>query len=193
MQYASDYMGAPFSQDKIMVLLGSTSFVYLREIPIFTTYSTETRVVAYDDKWAYFLLRYVIPYNKASKRPPSKSLATGKDVTVCAYLLSRLCFKRGKINVHPEKVLTLAGAMSRLDPDFNNESTKARNWHYATKLRRARGVRDWIMKDDEPIGTYMKGVEKRNSKALEIIARLHNSDRGAWTELDELRYDESEP
>lgn len=69
MQYASDFIGVPYAQDGIITLLGGTSlpslllsfctrlvnwltpffatsgtsFVYLREIPMFSTYSTESR------------------------------------------------------------------------------------------------------------------------------------------------------
>lgn len=138
--------------------------------------------VAWDDKWCYFLTRFIIPYDKTSKRAPSKSFATGEDCTVCAYLLSRLCFKRGRQSVTPEKVLALSGCVGPEDHAVD----PLKNWKMAKKVRREKKVNEFI-KNDSDNGTYLRGTEERNKKALEIITRLHDSDRTTWTQLDELR------
>jgi len=138
--------------------------------------------VAWDDKWCYFMTRFIIPYDKNSKRAPSKSFATGEDCTVCAYLLSRLCFKRGRQSVTPEKVLALSGCIG--PEDLSTDPLK--NWKMAKGIRKSRKINEFI-KDDSDNGTYLKGTEERNKKALEIIGKLHDSDRSAWTQLDELR------
>jgi len=135
-------------------------------------------VVAFDDRWAYFLTRFIIPYDKKSKRAPSKSLETGKDCTVCAFLLSRLTFKRGRIGTSPEKGLALAGIVGPAETDLGS------NWRLAKELRKQRGVKAWMQKTEEP-GQYLKGCEERNAKVLRIVGRLHDSDRLAWMELDE--------
>lgn len=139
--------------------------------------------VAWDDKWCYFLTRFIIPYDKTSKRAPSKSFATGEDCTVCAYLLSRLCFKKGRQSVTPEKVLALSGCIGPNDLS-NNEQLK--NWKMAKEIRREKKINEFI-KNDSDNGNYLKGTEERNKKALEIISKLHDSDRSTWTQLDELR------
>lgn len=124
----------------------------------------------------------MVPYDKRSKRPPSKSYETGKDCTVCAFLLSRLCFKRGKLNVSPEKVFTLAGMVG---PDDANVDGALRNWNMAVELRKKRGVREWIQREDDN-GEYIRGGKEANEKALSLIAKLHDADRKVWLELDAL-------
>jgi len=183
MQFASDYVGTAFAQDGVMILLGASSFVYFREIPMFAKFSTETRVVAYDDKWAYILTRFLIPVSKSSKRAPSKSYATGEDVTVCACVLSKLCFKIGRANVTPEKVFVLSGMVGPADA----ENDAGRNWAKASALRKEkRGVKNWVQTEENDAGQYIRGVEDRNDKAIKIIHRLHDADRSAWLELDAL-------
>lgn len=138
--------------------------------------------IAYDDKWGYFLTRFVVPYDKRSKRPPSRSYETGKDCTVCAFLLSRLCFKRGKLNVSPEKLFALSGMVG---PDDANPERALRNWNMVVELRKKRGVREWIQREDDE-GQYIRGGKELNDKALALIAKLHDADRKVWLELDAL-------
>ena len=82
----------------------------------------------------------------------------------------------------PEKVLALSGCVG--PEDAATEPTK--NWVMSKKLRKERKISEFI-KDDSDNGTYLRGTEERNKKALEIISRLHDADRKIWTELDELR------
>lgn len=56
----------------------------------------------------------------------------------------------------------------------------------AKDLRRRKAVKDFIS-NDEDAGTFLRGCEERNEKALAIVARLNDADRKVWQELDELR------
>ena len=138
--------------------------------------------VAYDDKWGYALTRFIIPYDKRSKRPPAKSQVTGKDCTVCAFMISRLCFKRGRLNVSPEKAYALGGLVGSADL----ESDPLRNQRLATELRRTKGTKAWLQRDDDA-GQYIRGDQELNKRAMDLIARLHDTDRKVWLELDSLR------
>lgn len=103
---------------------------------------------------------------------------------MCAYLLSRLCFKRGRQSVTPEKVLALSGCVG--SEDAKTPEGLLKNWKMAKQIRKEKKVVEFI-KDDSDTGSYLKGTEERNKKALGIIGRLHDSDRTTWTQLDELR------
>jgi hypothetical protein len=131
------------------------------------------------------MTRFTIPYDPSSKRAPSQLYSTGEDCTVCAYLLSRLCFKRGRVSCSPEKVLALSGCVGPNDATSTKEA-QLKNWIMAKKLRKTKQVKEFIKKEDDN-GEYIKGCEERNLKALEIIKKLHDQDRTTWTQLDELR------
>lgn len=148
---------------------------------------TRPTVIAYDDKWCYILTRFLIPYSKSSKRAPSRSYATGRDdVTVCACVLSKLCFKRGRLPVTPEKVFTLSGMVGPAEASLPPKDI-TKNWDTVNALRKQKGgIKNWIQ-DHQDDGRYILGTKERNDKALDIIHRLNEADRGAWLELDALQ------
>lgn len=138
--------------------------------------------VAWDEKWIYFLVRYITPYNKKSTRPPSKSYSTGEDCTVNALLIARLCAKRGRINIRPERVLALCGFVGPAD----KEADPVKTWRLAQKVRKERKVKEW-MQETEGDGEFLKGTEEKNEKALSLIKRINDEDRNqVWMELDAI-------
>ena len=81
---------------------------------------------------------------------------------------------------------------------FSGESLRARRYggpgrckprRSSTQLedrsRKKRGVREWIQREDDA-GEYIRGGKEANDKALALVAKLHDSDRKVWLELDAL-------
>ena len=53
-------------------------------------------------------------------------------------------------------------------------------------MRRKKQVKEWLLREDDA-GQYIRGGEEDNAKALALIAKLHDTDRKVWLELDNLR------
>ena len=79
-------------------------------------------------------------------------------------------------------MLALAGFVG--PEDLAKDPSK--NWRMACELRKRKGVKAWLQEQGDE-QQYLPGLSERNERALEIISRLHESNRSAWLELDSLK------
>lgn len=54
--------------------LGGTHYTFIREIPILSEYTVETRVVGWGEKWYYLVHEFIIYPKKSTKSPRSKTV-----------------------------------------------------------------------------------------------------------------------
>ncbi|KAA8642646.1 acyl-CoA thioesterase [Aspergillus tanneri] len=132
-----------FSGGDLNIALGSTACVFRREIKPYQAYEIHTRVLAWDEKWLYLVSHFVIPSKKptraslfSSSQPQSLKNAGRKAQTVgeaqkaiLASAITRYVFKRGRISVAPENVLTKAKLLPpRQDGSSKRQSSSSWTW-----------------------------------------------------------------
>ncbi|GLA41776.1 hypothetical protein AnigIFM63309_009882 [Aspergillus niger] len=109
-----DQLALGFSGGELNIALGSTACVFKREIKPYQAYEIHTRVLSWDEKWVYFVSHFVKTGGKKDKgEVVFGGSATGVKDEKCilASAVTRYVFKKGRISVSPETVLSRAGLL----------------------------------------------------------------------------------
>ncbi|PWY86604.1 hypothetical protein BO94DRAFT_575650 [Aspergillus sclerotioniger CBS 115572] len=101
-----------FSGGELGIALGSTACVFKREIKPYQKYEIHSRVLGWDGKWLVFVSHFVRP---AARGVKGKVSGEGKgevdEKRILASAVTRYVFKKGRVSVSPETVLTAAGLL----------------------------------------------------------------------------------
>ncbi|SCZ98514.1 BZ3500_MvSof-1268-A1-R1_Chr3-1g05434 [Microbotryum saponariae] len=176
-------VGPAFGREDIWSPLAQTAFYFHREIPIFASYEIDVHVVAWDDKWLYYVCRFTTPPNKKT----SSSERTLNCVSLC-----RSCFKMkgSRLSIPPSRVLSISG----VGPDRSN-------WDRAMGFRAEGKGKAWLKYGGElaakkagKLGTDhvlvgeegwdedgMRDYEERRIEGLKIVGRF--GDVRGWENL----------
>lgn len=82
----------------ISIVLGSVFCSFKREIKPFELYEIQSKLIAWDQKWAYIINFFL--------RPASKK---GGQKTLLATAVSKYVVKKGRLTVPPERILRASG------------------------------------------------------------------------------------
>ncbi|PYI01525.1 hypothetical protein BO78DRAFT_455888 [Aspergillus sclerotiicarbonarius CBS 121057] len=96
-----------FSGGELGIALGSTACVFKREIKPYQKYEIHSRVLGWDGKWLVLVSHFVRPDS-------AKGKGMGEVVDekrILASAVTKYVFKRGRVSVSPETVLTAAGLL----------------------------------------------------------------------------------
>ncbi|RAL03126.1 acyl-CoA thioesterase [Aspergillus ibericus CBS 121593] len=91
-----------FSGGELGIALGSTACVFKREIKPYQGYEIHSRVLGWDGKWLVLVSHFV--------RPAGAGKGVGEK-RILASAVTRYVFKKGRVSVSPETVLTAAGLL----------------------------------------------------------------------------------
>ncbi|KAK2745279.1 hypothetical protein FQN57_003974 [Myotisia sp. PD_48] len=85
---------------RITVMLGSVYCCFKKEIKPYEKYEMQSKIVAWDEKWAYIMTFFLRPSKRKSQ--PKTLLAVG---------VSKYVVKKGRMTVRPERVLRASGLL----------------------------------------------------------------------------------
>lgn len=110
--------------DGAWVALGGTSFRFLKEIPAGARYHIRTRILSWDDKWAYLQGEFItFPKRRGSCKGQDDSK---NDVVVHCVALAKTCVKAGRKTIPPWLFFAVNG--------YSAAGTSA-NWDKAEDVR----------------------------------------------------------
>ncbi|EED20871.1 conserved hypothetical protein [Talaromyces stipitatus ATCC 10500] len=136
-----DQMALGFSGGDLNIALGSTACVFRREIKPYEAYEIHTRVLCWDEKWLY-LVSHFLKTKKGS--PIAKGSASSEAInkSIAASAITRYVFKRGRVTVSPETVLSAAKLLPpRETPTESIEGSPTSTWTWdLIEAERQRGL-----------------------------------------------------
>jgi len=176
MEISMFQFGQLFRVSKFSALLGGTSFLFLKEIPMFTRYSVETMLVAWSDRWFFELHRFSLPMSHKKGRDTIIKTSQG-DRVLCTLALSKITCKVGRDTVLPERAVAYCG--------YGLDGT---NWT-RTKSMQKQGFKAQkaFLTGETEADCNIGFTDEKNKKALAIIDQLGGHERkSVWIELATL-------
>ncbi|KDE08429.1 hypothetical protein MVLG_01464 [Microbotryum lychnidis-dioicae p1A1 Lamole] len=182
-KWLCDVVGPAFGREDIWSPLAQTAFYFHREIPIFASYEIDVHVVAWDDKWLYYVCRFTTP---------PKNKKTSSERTLNCVSLCRSCFKmRGsRLSIPPARVLSISG----VGPDRSNwnramglrEKGKGKAWlKYGGELAAMKagklGMNHVLVGEEGWDQDGMQAFEERRKEGLKVVERF--GDVKGWESL----------
>ncbi|SGY43989.1 BQ5605_C001g00099 [Microbotryum silenes-dioicae] len=179
----SSNSGLEKDEEDIWSPLAQTAFYFHREIPIFASYEIDVHVVAWDDKWLYYVCRFTTP---------PKNKKTSSERTLNCVSLCRSCFKmRGsRLSIPPARVLSISG----VGPDRSNwnramglrEKGKGKAWlKYGGELAAMKagklGMNHVLVGEEGWDQDGMQAFEERRKEGLKVVERF--GDVKGWESL----------
>lgn len=155
--FAFQVVGAAYGIDGMTFALGGTSFDYAKEVPIWSKFEVETRLLGYDKKWLYIQTTFQSP------RPNPK---TGERTVYCR-TLSRVVIKHRRRTVSPHRAFALTGYGSEHGP---------RNWAIAQRMSPQEQLA-WLL-DTEGNSGKAKGAEGEEIVLGPVERGMEN--KGEW-------------
>ncbi|CAO1636017.1 unnamed protein product [Parajaminaea phylloscopi] len=113
--------------DGSWIALGGTSFRFLKEIPMGSTYWIRISVVTWDEKWAYIKGEFVT--RPRTRSGQGKKADTSTDYVVNCVALAKICIKSGRKTIPP----WLFFAANGYAPSGSQDASS--NWERAEDLR----------------------------------------------------------
>lgn len=153
----------------ITIVLGSVFCSFKREIKPFELFEIQSKLIAWDQKWAYIISFFL--------RPPSRS---GGQKTLLATAVSKYVVKKGRLTVSPERLLRASGFLP-LRPEGSASLSTAESTDVSGIGTPASG--EGITAESGVDGSLVREVLKLNDEQIpgrETLEEQKKTNSGSW-------------